>query len=343
MTRTWLATLVIVTLFTILNGCSHKRSDFRATPQGLPAVQKVMRRQVHNAIDAGEGDLVAKRLRERITAEPNNEEPRIQLATHYRQAGLSDLAIEHLRVAAERFPRSERSILLLAETLHDQNESAEAIRHLESFLNSQSSAAAAAWLGILRDQRGSWKSGESAHRASLAADPSNARVRNNLGYNLLQQGRRQEAITELRKAVTQDSKLVAAHNNLAFALARGSQQDRREALAEWSLAAGMASAHSNLAASLIEQGAYTEARQQLQLALGLRPDLPQALHNLKLVSELDGRPAQTRVVSQNSSASAATPARKDAGLKAAMKKVWFVVAGIDRKPAGSGQPSAGSE
>ncbi|MBL8229308.1 MAG: tetratricopeptide repeat protein [Bryobacterales bacterium] len=302
-----------------------------------------MQRQVHNAIDAGEGDLVAKRLRERITAEPNNEEARIQLADHYRKTGAKDLAIEHLRVASERFPRSERTILLLAETLHEQNQAGEAIRHLESFLNSQSSASAAAWLGILRDQQGSWKSGESAHRAALAAAPENARVRNNLGYNLLQQGRRQEAIAELRRAVTQDPKLVAAHNNLAFALARGSQQERREALAEWSLAAGMASAHSNLAASLIEQGAYTEARQQLQLALGLRPDLPQALHNLKLVAELDGRPAQTGVVPQGASASALPPAKKDAGLKAAMKKVWFVVAGVDRKPAGPGQPSAGSE
>jgi tetratricopeptide (TPR) repeat protein len=50
-------------------------------------------------------------------------------------------------------------------------------------------------------------------------------------------------------------------------------------------------AHSNLAAVLIEQGKYAEARKELDLALGYNKSHAAALSNLKLVSELDGKPA----------------------------------------------------
>jgi Flp pilus assembly protein TadD len=335
MIRTVLFSLAV---FTFLNACSSKRTDFLVTHKSAPAVQRVMQRQVRNALDAGDGDLAARRLRERVTAEPDNEQPRLELAAHYRKSGMPELAVEYLRVAAERFPRSERVLVELVEALQEQRETTEAISHLEAFLKRQTSASAAAWLGILRDQQGDWKSGESAHRAALAADPSNSRFRNNLGYNLLQQGKRSEAIAELKRAVAQDASLTAARNNLAFALATGSPRERREALEIWRSMADPGSAHNNLAAVLIEHGAYAEAREQLQAALAIRQDLPQALHNLKLVSELDGRPAD---VSSNRLASP-SPVR-ESGVKAALKKVWFVVAGVEHKPAGNTQPAAGSE
>lgn len=331
--------LTVLTVLTVLNACTHKRSNFRVTQQPAAPVQSVMQRQVRNAVDAGDGDLTARRLRERVMAEPRNEELRIQLAEHYRQAGLNDLAIEYLRLGVERFPQSERMMLRLTESLYEQKEFVEAAAQLEGFLNRRPSTAGAAWLGIVRDEQGNWKAGESAHRAALAQNPVNARVRNNLGYNLLQQGKRTEAIAELRQAVAQDPAMAAAHNNLAMALARGSRQERGEALAQWRMMSDPAAAHSNLGAVLIEQGAYVEARQEIQAALGLRPDLPQALHNLKLVSELDGKPAE---LLPGVSASTQAP-RKDAGFKAAMKKVWFVVAGVDQKPVSHAQPATGSE
>jgi hypothetical protein len=42
---------------------------------------------------------------------------------------------------------------------------------------------------------------------------------------------------------------------------------------------------------LIGQKRYPEARRELDLALGYNKDHPAALANLKLVSELDGKPA----------------------------------------------------
>lgn len=56
-----------------------------------------------------------------------------------------------------------------------------------------------------------------------------------------------------------------------------------------------ASAHNNLAAALIEQGRYLDARGQLDIALGYNRRHPAALNNLKLVSELDGRPAEVHL------------------------------------------------
>ena len=46
-----------------------------------------------------------------------------------------------------------------------------------------------------------------------------------------------------------------------------------------------------MAALLIQQGRYAEARKELDLALGYNRTYSAALNNLKLVSELDGKPA----------------------------------------------------
>jgi hypothetical protein len=77
-----------------------------------------------------------------------------------------------------------------------------------------------------------------------------------------------------------------ARNNLAAALADTPQ----EAVTQMQSISDPATAHSNLAALLIEQGKYAEARKELELALGYNKGHAAALNNLKLVSELDGKP-----------------------------------------------------
>ncbi|MCS7026129.1 MAG: tetratricopeptide repeat protein [Bryobacteraceae bacterium] len=350
MSRLWFAALF---LFTFLNACSQRRNELRAGARSYSIqpgtmMQRVMKRQVENALDAGDGDLEARQLRQRFHAEPNNVEIRLKLAEHYRKTGSVELAIEHLRLAAERFPRHEPVVVLLAELLLEQNELEEAVRYLEGYLQGGASASVAAWLGIVRDRRGEWKLGENAHRAALALVPTNANVRNNLGYNLLRQGRRQEAIVELRRAVSENPHLPAARNNLALALSRGSQQERQQALAEWRQMMDAAAAHCNFAASLIEQGAYSEARQQLDLALSLRPNFPEALYNLRLVSELEGKGGTFSVASTRNLSLAQSPpgnsgVQVDSALKAAMKKLWSVVAGTEKKPTASVLSAARSE
>src|SRR5262245_9845695 len=58
----------------------------RQIPQ--PAVTRVMARQVQNAVDAGEGDLEAKNLRQRVATHPGDLNARILLARLYAKRGL---------------------------------------------------------------------------------------------------------------------------------------------------------------------------------------------------------------------------------------------------------------
>ena len=146
--------------------------------------------------------------------------------------------------------------------------------------------------GILEDEQGHLPAAETAHRAALALAPEKSGLHNNLGYNLLSQKQVEPAINEFRRAIELDPKSEVAHNNLAAALARsGSEPASTEAVAEWRRSTSLAEAYNNLAAASMEQGRYSEARTQLGIALSLQRNLPAALSNLRLVSEMDGKAA----------------------------------------------------
>ena len=166
---------------------------------------------------------------------------------------------------------------------------AEAEKGLAAFLaaHPQQSAMYDSWLGILRDELGQWTEGEKSHRAALALGPESDYLHNNLGYNLLMQKRPSEAAFEFKQALKLKPGSEVARNNLGMALLDAPH----EALLHWQSISDPATAHSNMAALLIEQGKYAEARRELDLALGYNRANAAALSNLKLVSELDGKPA----------------------------------------------------
>src|SRR5207302_1362823 len=114
-------------------------------------------------------------------------------------------------------------------------------------------------------------------------------LHNNLGYNLLMQGKNGEAVAEFREALKRNPASLVARNNLGIALAR--QDASREAVANWQSVSDPATAHNNLAAVWIEKRNYVAARAELEIALGYNRNLAAALKNLELVSRLDGNPA----------------------------------------------------
>lgn len=311
------------TLILLLGSCSKRLTTSQGG--GAPhAVHTIMQRQVQNAVDAGDGDAIARSLRERMTAAPDDIEIRISLAEHYRKQGITELAIEHFRLAAERLPDSSRLALLLAQTLDEQGQTREAATALAHFLErtNDPDPELPAWLGIFRDKLGDWQEGESAHRAALARNPSNAAFHNNLGYNLLKQGKRAEAALELRKALEIQPRLEVARNNLALALMHeAGPEQKREAVEHWQSVSTPSAAHNNAAAALIEQGRLEEARKELETALVHQRDFVPALKNMALLSELDGKPA-------------AVPAAKKSGFRRFMRKAWVAFAGIEEKPDG---------
>jgi Flp pilus assembly protein TadD len=145
--------------------------------------------------------------------------------------------------------------------------------------------------GILDDEQGRFKQGESSYRAALVIQPAETSLHNNLGYNLLLQGHAESAAEEFQKAIAIDPHSVIAHNNLGTALMFAKSGKSEQAFAEWRKSGDPAAAHNNLAAVFLEQGHYPEARQELESALKLRPDYPAALKNLRLVAAADGGPA----------------------------------------------------
>jgi Flp pilus assembly protein TadD len=249
-----------------------------------------MERQIANAVDAGDGDYIARALRQRMAAEPENVAVRIELIQHFAKTGYPELALEYSRVTAVRFPDSAEAQLALAKSLRSMRMTREAAAGLSSFLTAhpQQSPVYDSWLGIMLDEIAQWQAGERSHRAALALGPDSDYLHNNLGYNLLRQNRPAEAAFEFRQALKLRPASEVARNNLAMALA----ETPGEAVVQMQSISDPATAHSNLAAMLIEQGKYAEARKELDLALGYNKSHAAALANLKLVSELDGKPAE---------------------------------------------------
>ena len=257
-----------------------------------------MRRQVLNAAEAGDGDTTVNWLRQRIAAEPYNVEPRLQLAWHYARQGFSELELEHARVAVERFPASVEARVALAQALRRGGQPRAAAEALEALLasrpESQAEVEALNLLGIAWDEAGEWRAGERAFRRALALAPEPDLLHNNLGYNLLEQRRVAEAIPEFEKALRRNPRSATARNNLGVALARSPAGGVAEALKHFETVTDAATANSNLAAVLIEQGRYQQSRELLAAALDYNRAHQPALANLRLAGELDGGPAVVR-------------------------------------------------
>jgi Flp pilus assembly protein TadD len=273
-------------------GCGTRVRTVRAAPPAPAPVQMTaFERQIRNAQDAGDGDYQLRVLRERVAAEPASIAVRLELVKAYQQRGYPDVALEMCRLAAERFPASGEVELAMVNALRDLNQHNDAIASINEFLQAhpQSTPAYFSWLGILYDETGRWTSGEPAHRKALELAPQQDSLHNNLGYNLLMQKRYADAAGEFREALRLNPTSGVAHNNLGLALAR--QDANQQAIAMWQSGGDAASAHSNLAAVLIEKGNYAEARKELEIALGYNKAHPAALRNLELVSRLDGSAA----------------------------------------------------
>lgn len=270
-------------------GCAqHTAALHPAAP-----VTTAMDRQIRNAVDAGDGDYLLRAMRQRVIEQPGDLGARMELGHAYESRGYPELALEHYRLAAERFPDSADAHLQLARSLDAANLTAQAAAVFDAFLTAQPqhSAAYASWQGIFRDRAGDWKGGENAHREAIRIASSQGQDRdylhNNLGYCLLKQGRKEEAAAEFHAALGLNRGSETARNNLGIALA----DNPRAALVNWQSVSEPATAHSNMAAMLVEQHKYPEARAEIAKALSYNRTHPAALANLKLVSELDGKPA----------------------------------------------------
>ena len=293
-------------LWSMAGGDGHRllaqSSTGLRTGAGLAAKSPppVMKRQILNAVDAGDGDVTVRELRRAILEQPERLDLRLELVKHFEKLGEAELVVEHLRLLSERFPANEDLNLRLARSLRSGGARDEALRILRNLTARQSVDSPAVWslTGILLDELNRPMEGEAEHRRALEfarRDEMSADVdiyENNLGFNLMEQGRRDEAVVLFEAALARRPRSEVARNNLATALAssKEGEMDTPTILAHWKSVIDPASAHNNLAAVLMEQGRYPEARAELEQSLKLRFDLPAAWKNLQLLSELDGQP-----------------------------------------------------
>ncbi len=260
----------------------------RHAAQGRMGTGSVWDVQVKNAVRAGEGDEEIQALRKQLLATPKDVALRRKLAAQFLRQGYRDLAIEHLRMAWELTPSDADLALEIAQLLRAEGMAEDAARTLDSYRGGFASPAvllsvnAIAW-----DEAGEYQRGEELHRAAWAKDKANPRLANNLAYNLAQQKRAAEAEAIYRQVLREEPSFEAARNNLAELYA--TQMNRPEdALLHWKAASGPANAHNNLAAVYLGAGRWDEARRELEKALAIRFQFPEAQRNLQILAARTG-------------------------------------------------------
>lgn len=269
--------LLLVILSAFAAGCSR-------TAQTASRPVSPFEAQARNAVHAGDGDLEIQALRRRLLETPQDSALRRRLADRFSAAGYPDLALEHLRLAAEIAPSDFALQLDLAAALEAQGLSAQARQVLAAALHlptppaDQLSRAA-----ILTDRIEGPVAGEPIHRRVLAMAAQVPDYTNNLAYNLMLQKRAPEAESLLRQLLQRKPAHERARNNLATLYATQLNQPE-EAILHWKAVNGPAAAHNNLAAVFIEQEKWDLARTELEKALALRFQFPEAMANLKIVA-----------------------------------------------------------
>ena len=261
------------------------------TPQGpQPAigVKAAMQKQMAGAFDPRVGDPQVQTLETRMKLDPQNATMHLELAQLYERYALEDMALDQYARAFNLNPESLGALQGLARIMRKQPARlAELLPKARAFVEHHSDdIVAIATLASLLDDANELGPAEALYRQALGLDAKASYLHNNLGFNLLLQGRAVDAVPEFRKALELNPKSQTARNNLGVALAR---QGNRPAALKVFTDGGLdkATAHNNLAVALMEQGRLEESRAELMEALTARNFFEPALENFKLLLERD--------------------------------------------------------
>jgi len=155
-------------------------------------------------------------------------------------------------------------------------------RHRRVVLGGCSMAILAALIFCARAQTSYWRSSESLWTHALACTTNNVFADNNLGVDLLDRGKLDEALPHFQRALQSNPDYAEAHNNLGAILFQKGKVDEaiphfQEALR---IKPGYAHAESNLGNALFKKGKVEEAISHYQRALEIDPGLAEADNNL---------------------------------------------------------------
>jgi tetratricopeptide (TPR) repeat protein len=164
-------------------------------------------------------------------------------------------------------------------------------RHRRLALGSGSAIILLALMFCARAQAAWWRNSELLWTHTLACTSDNFTAHNNLGNELLQQGRMNEAITQFQTALQIKPDCANAHFSFGNALLQQGKVD--EAIAQFQTALQIqpdnAEACNNLGNVLLKTGRVDEAITQFQKALQIKPDYVEVHNNLGNVLLQKGR------------------------------------------------------
>ena len=138
-------------------------------------------------------------------------------------------------------------------------------------------------LGAELDDQGRFDEAMAEYQTALQINPKETMARNNLGMSLAQMGRVPEAIEDWEEVLRIDPDHAEAHNNLGNALAQMGRMP--EAVQHWEkslqVKPDFAEAHFNFAVALANSGRFNDAIEHFEQVLRLHPDDADARRGLE--------------------------------------------------------------
>ena len=135
--------------------------------------------------------------------------------------------------------------------------------------------------GMANERTGNYPAAVKAYDRGLAVEPENVELLNAKGFALFQQGKSEQAVVSLQKAIEVDPKHWKSHNNMALASVDLGELEVAEAHYRESLAIEpQAAIYNDLGFVLARQGLPHEAAEMYRESLELDPDSATAHYNL---------------------------------------------------------------
>jgi Flp pilus assembly protein TadD len=256
-------------------------------PDASDPVRNAFQKQAEGAYDPRSSGQV-QNLESRLKLSPQDAALHVELGRAYENYSIDDLALEQFTRAINLDPASLDALQGLTRLARKHPEQlADLVPVARAFADRHlANAAVLSTVGSILDDSGDLAAAEKMYRQGLELEPGAAWLHNNLGFNLLLQGRLADAAAELRRSLKLNPASAVARNNLGVALAR--QGDRPAALKVFEdSGADRATAHNNLAVALMEQDRLEESRAELLEALKAKNFFEPALENFKLLLEKD--------------------------------------------------------
>src|SRR6266536_427110 len=264
----------------------------------LPEIQNYFRRKPHNfdalylmgVVDRGLGDYVAAEplLKQAEALNPNHYDTRYNLGFVLAKLGRPQEALLHLEKAVQLNAASSEARFQLAAVLRSLGQEQRADEELEGFQEKKQQSIKEDVAGTKVNQAneyfqgGEYQRAADLYREALAQNPGNARTYYDLALALDQLGKTAEEREALKKAISLDSSLARAHNQLGLLCLQAGQQAETELKAAIALDLGYAEAQNNLGVLYGQQGKNKEAEELFRQATENNPQYLQAFINLGL-------------------------------------------------------------